>query len=1064
MSYDLRFTIYARAALWLALLLSTFGLLLSVPAQGKFPIRNGVMQSDLNAAGFSLTNVGSITDTNGNPITGGSSLVFTPTNQPPGFLETNGNTVFYGTNVVNQVTNTMSGVTLPAAQLDAPTTTNAQNVYTSGNSFVAGKADGIGPMLALSDDGTTVLLTDGGAFDGFLTYDQGEPTQSVHYRTVQSVSNSIVAPAVVNALLSAGFTNIYPTNLPLNTIVIGGNREVYLGTNYSTISVNGSQLVAASVNTNKLDAATMAWLNSYGTALRALDAFDVVATFGAVGNGSTDDTAALQGAASSVARTNGTPRNMFLRYGNYKLTSEVLFNGTTGTDLPQAASGAGDYTVLGNSAKITSHSPTNALRIYNNMRMVTLKEFAMVGTNVTRASNANHVGIIMDGPNGHLTLDSLNIQQFTVGILGDDITDLDIRNVWLSSNFVGLASSYKPDNWRVHGRFERSSYGVFLSYTNSEFTTDSGLGWPEISGTLGHNRVGILVPKGGASIGPIYSEGNTHCAIQLGMDVSNPYEANYGNDGTAPQVRVRGWDCNGADVIRAYRASTVWMENCHPGYFTVRLENAAADGSTVESDATAYVRRSDGTTLTIGNGIRYVNGALVPISKMSWTNLTDVAVGTGLQYSNATLSVNLEPWAAAYWKLDEASGTRYDSVGVNHLNFTGDDYEIVGGKVGNAVTNYGVYSTLETSASTNLSYRGPWTAGGWFQVANVNDARTLVGKSNEFAIYYSGFAVNRMRVAFGNADLLINESWSAVAPNGTTSLKFVCAWWDGTTLYAQASAGTIYSTNLSTSGGAITPPTPVSSPFIVAQVVGDTSLAVADEVFFARRVLSAGERAALYNSGNGSALVQPKLYGDTSSLTIPAANVTGLSATSYAFSNDTNAVGVVSVAGTNVTVGTNLYAGTNAIFFTHSELLSSSGTSVAAMENAQSHTTVIIIGYPIAIGQTYNTPRFNFPTARLNGRTNIMLGGLIATTNATTLSLVGGISGKNGTNHSSFYYHGSSYTVGVDHTNSATWVDLTHQFVPQTLKDDGIMSGYFGIAGTATTNKIYILGIRIKYW
>jgi hypothetical protein len=67
------------------------------------PLKNAVLQSDMNAGGFYITNAAGITDANGNPITGGggggTTYTLANTNATLSFY-TNGSTVLLGTNVV----------------------------------------------------------------------------------------------------------------------------------------------------------------------------------------------------------------------------------------------------------------------------------------------------------------------------------------------------------------------------------------------------------------------------------------------------------------------------------------------------------------------------------------------------------------------------------------------------------------------------------------------------------------------------------------------------------------------------------------------------------------------------------------------------------------------------------------------------------------------------------------------------------------------------------------------------------------------------------------------------
>lgn len=74
----------------------------------------------------------------------------------------------------------------------------------------------------------------------------------------------------------------------------------------------------------------------------------------------------------------------------------------------------------------------------------------------------------------------------------------------------------------------------------------------------------------------------------------------------------------------------------------------------------------------------------------------------------------------SYWKLDEASGTRSDSVGSNHLTDTNTVTQAAG-KLGNAaqfVSANSEYLSIASNASLQVGGLIDWTFAGWFQIAS----------------------------------------------------------------------------------------------------------------------------------------------------------------------------------------------------------------------------------------------------------------------------------------------------------------------------------------------------------
>lgn len=209
----------------------------------------------------------------------------------------------------------------------------------------------------------------------------------------------------------------------------------------------------------------------------------------------------------------------------------------------------------------------------------------------------------------------------------------------------------------------------------------------------------------------------------------------------------------------------------------------------------------------------------------------------------------------SYWKLDEATGNRLDSVGTNHLTPTNAPVGAAG-KIGNGCD-------LEFSSGQYLSHSDPtplgdedWTYTAWFKRESFATVMQLIAKDHNITAgrFYS-FEFNTSGAGFfyfhrTTPEPLVNAVIAAGLDN--TNWHFIVLWHD-------AAANTI---SVQLNNG-----TPITTPYTAYQpsvTVTDFNIGsrqypgnenyfdgIIDEVGLWRRVLTAAERTALYNSGNG---------------------------------------------------------------------------------------------------------------------------------------------------------------------------------------------------------------------
>lgn len=220
-------------------------------------------------------------------------------------------------------------------------------------------------------------------------------------------------------------------------------------------------------------------------------------------------------------------------------------------------------------------------------------------------------------------------------------------------------------------------------------------------------------------------------------------------------------------------------------------------------------------------------------------------------------AVNLSDGLVAYWTLDEASGTRADSIGDNDLLLAVPGY-LVGSEAG-VIGDAAQFTSLFTSQNSTLLEAaddaalrfadGPWTLSFWARHNGV-DNTTFVYKGGEIIVAaYPPDELFEVRLLDGD-------------PGGATvaSVQFMFAefpgegyhhysiWYDGTTLSAQVDGGGVKAGN----GSGMTAS---AQPLWVGWHMAYSPhrpVAAVDELGKWDRVLTAAERAALYNGGRGA--------------------------------------------------------------------------------------------------------------------------------------------------------------------------------------------------------------------
>lgn len=205
--------------------------------------------------------------------------------------------------------------------------------------------------------------------------------------------------------------------------------------------------------------------------------------------------------------------------------------------------------------------------------------------------------------------------------------------------------------------------------------------------------------------------------------------------------------------------------------------------------------------------------------------------------------------------MNEASGQRNDSHGVNHLNDTNSAGSAIG-KQGNAVRFVAATPApyLSISDNPNLSTGNiDFTLSAMVYLESVSQTMILVNKGDKANINARDLTLYFDQPTSKLAFRVGNGITSAVVLSSSTVTTgqwyFVTAWHNaaGDTLNIQVSNGAVSATSYT--GGAMDTSLPLT---IGAFADGTTNLlGIEDEVSFYKRVLTASERTWLYNNGLG---------------------------------------------------------------------------------------------------------------------------------------------------------------------------------------------------------------------
>lgn len=225
----------------------------------------------------------------------------------------------------------------------------------------------------------------------------------------------------------------------------------------------------------------------------------------------------------------------------------------------------------------------------------------------------------------------------------------------------------------------------------------------------------------------------------------------------------------------------------------------------------------------------------------------------------STLTTDL----VAYWKLDEASGTRNDSAGANHLSDSGTTASATG-KISNGAdfeNSTPTHLSRSDNAALSLGADTAFAFALWikveaysgFQDHIVSKAAANDGTGDEYKLYFNG--LNQLTFVVGNGSSSASVSETTLGQPATATWYFVVIQHDpaANTISIQTGTGSTLGTAVTAAWSGGTQDT--TAEFRLGAATSNDNLAfdgVIDEVYFRKgSTLSAGEVTQLFNGGAG---------------------------------------------------------------------------------------------------------------------------------------------------------------------------------------------------------------------
>lgn len=377
-------------------------------------------------------------------------------------------------------------------------------------------------------------------------------------------------------------------------------------------------------------------------------------------------------------------------------------------------------------------------------------------------------------------------------------------------------------------------------------------------GTAGNYEYGLFYNS---------TDGNFKSLVSNGTTISSRRATSFGTPTAGKWYFVATWYDSTTDTL------------------SIQVNNGAIDST---SGITGGAQ-DNSRTLRLGGDAdsatpKYLNGRLdsVGIWKKALSSAEKDFLyngGRGQGYANLSNYSGLTTSLTAWWNLDEASGTRNDSVGANHLtdnNTVGSNTGIVGlitGEAGQFTASATEYLTIADNEALSTGATS-FTLAAWVYLDTKPTYGRIASKwgsagSNatlEYSLAYIGGATDRFYFEVGNSTSYFSAVANTLGSPSTQRWYYLVGYYDSSTskIYISANNGAADETAFTGTPRDGTANLSIGRP---GEYAGDYWNGRIDEVAFWKRTLSSAERTTLYNGGQGtsyqalSSLMKTSLFG-----------------------------------------------------------------------------------------------------------------------------------------------------------------------------------------------------------
>lgn len=391
--------------------------------------------------------------------------------------------------------------------------------------------------------------------------------------------------------------------------------------------------------------------------------------YGAAGNGTSDDTTAVQAAITAVGAAGGGV--CYFPAGTYKLTSAL--------SVPNLVSLIG----AGPGASVLSQTSTTANAITYNP--TTLAYVSVQNLTLQGPGSGSGVGLLLEANSGTASVTSCSVQDLTISGFGSHGLEI-VSGVGCSVSTVNVASV------GGHGIYVSGGTGLSLSgcYVNGSTSTQQGF---NLTGASHASLTGCRAYKTGG--GFLISGGSTNAVVGCGADTIT---AQAGQDGTGFKITSGVSHSLTTCYSTGGNAVAFWATGSTVAALIEGVQETAPGGS-----ATASIKVDTGSTATV---IDY-----------SVVTATSFAANTATVLSGNTLSVPTTGTST----LGAVSATNVTASGTLGVTGTSTLGTVNAGAV-SASGTLGVTgtSTLAGVNATNVSASGTLGVTGTSTLAAVN--------------------------------------------------------------------------------------------------------------------------------------------------------------------------------------------------------------------------------------------------------------------------------------------------------------------------------------------------------